>query len=65
VRTAPGHSPVPGSVGDFYWAGAYGTYFWIDPAEKLFAVLMVQMPFPQSGPYRRAMRELVYGALVK
>ena len=65
VRTEPGHSPVPGSVGDFYWAGAYGTYFWIDPAEKLFAVLMVQMPFPQSGPYRRAMRELVYGALVK
>ena len=65
VRTEPGHSPVPGSVGDFYWAGAYGTYFWIDPAEKLFAVLMVQMPFPQSGPYRRAMRELVYGAIAK
>jgi CubicO group peptidase (beta-lactamase class C family) len=65
VRTEPGHNPNPGSVGDFYWAGAYGTYFWIDPQEKLFAVLMVQMPFPQSGPYRRAMRELVYGALVK
>jgi CubicO group peptidase (beta-lactamase class C family) len=65
VRTDPGHSPLSGSVGDYFWAGAYGTYFWVDPQEKMFAVMMVQMPFPQSGPYRRAMRELVYGALVR
>jgi hypothetical protein len=26
--------------------------------------MMVQMPFPQSGRYRRAFRELVYGALL-
>ena len=64
VRTDAGHSPLPGSVGDYFWAGAYGTYFWIDPQEKMFAVMMVQMPFPQSGYYRRALRELVYGALV-
>jgi CubicO group peptidase (beta-lactamase class C family) len=64
VRTEPGHSPISGSVGDYFWAGAYGTYFWVDPQEKMFAVMMVQMPFPQSGPYRRAMREVVYGALV-
>ncbi len=32
--------------------------------EKLFAVMMVQMPFAESGYYRRALRELVYGALV-
>src|ERR1700730_9598870 len=64
VRTDVGHSPVSGSVGDYFWAGAYGTYFWTDPQEKIFAVMMVQMPFPQSGYYRRALRELVYGALV-
>ena len=64
VRTDAGHSPVSGSVGDYFWAGAYGTYFWIDPQENMFAVMMTQMPFPQAGPYRRAMRELVYGALV-
>jgi CubicO group peptidase (beta-lactamase class C family) len=63
VRTDAGHSPISGSVGDYFWAGAYGTYFWIDPQEKMFAVMMAQMPFPQSGYYRRAMRELVYGAL--
>jgi CubicO group peptidase (beta-lactamase class C family) len=65
VRTDAGHSPIPGSVGDYFWAGAYGTYFWIDPREKMFAILMVQMPFPQTGPHRRAFRELVYGALVR
>jgi CubicO group peptidase (beta-lactamase class C family) len=65
VRIDAGHSPVSGSVGDYFWAGAYGTYFWVDPQEKLFVVMMAQMPFPQSGRYRRAMRELVYGALLR
>ena len=48
-----------------FCAGAYGTYFWVDPQAKIFAVMMVQMPFPQSGYYRRAFRELVYGALLR
>jgi CubicO group peptidase (beta-lactamase class C family) len=64
VRTDVGHNPLSGSVGQYFWAGAFGTYFWVDPREKLFAILMVQMPFEQSGPYRRAFRELVYGALL-
>jgi len=32
--------------------------------EKLFAVMMVQMPFDQSGYYRSALREQVYAALL-
>jgi CubicO group peptidase (beta-lactamase class C family) len=64
VRTQLGPNPLPGSPGDFFWAGAYGTYFWVDPQEKMFAVLMLQMPFEQSGYYRRTLRELVYGALL-
>jgi CubicO group peptidase (beta-lactamase class C family) len=64
VRTDAGRNPLPGSVGNYFWAGAYGTYFWVDPQAKMFAVMMVQMPFPQSGYYRRALRELVYGALL-
>ena len=65
VRTDLGHSPVSGSVGDYFWAGAAGTYFWIDPQEKLYAVMMVQMPFLQAGYLRRGLREIVYGALVR
>jgi CubicO group peptidase (beta-lactamase class C family) len=64
VRTDVGHSPVSGSVGDYFWAGAGGTYFWVDPQEKMYVVMMLQMPFTQAGVYRRALREMVYGALV-
>jgi CubicO group peptidase (beta-lactamase class C family) len=27
VRTDAGHSPLPGSVGDYFGAGAFGTHF--------------------------------------
>jgi len=62
VRTEAGRNPLHGSVGDYYWGGAYGTYFWIDPKEKLFAILMMQAP-AQRLPYRYLMRELVYQAV--
>lgn len=32
----------PLSDGSFGWSGAFGTHFWVDPKEKLVAVLMVQ-----------------------
>ena len=32
------------SEGSFGWSGAYGTHFWIDPKEKLVAILMIQTP---------------------
>ena len=31
VRTQPGIAAFAGSEGDYYWGGAYGTYFWVDP----------------------------------
>jgi CubicO group peptidase (beta-lactamase class C family) len=63
VRTAPGRNPLPGSVGNYYWTGAWGTTFWVDPAEKLIAIQMIQTPAAAGGPYRRAFRNLVYQAL--
>lgn len=64
VRTDPGRNPVPGSVGDFSWAGILGTYFWVDPREKLVTVLMIQVPQATIVPYWRQTRTLVYQALV-
>ena len=32
-----------GSIGEFGWAGAAGTYFLVDPANELMAVLMTQV----------------------
>jgi len=63
VRTEPGRNPVAGSVGDFSWAGIAGTYFWVDPREKLVAVLMMQVPQDVNVPYWRQTRTLVYQAL--
>jgi CubicO group peptidase (beta-lactamase class C family) len=54
---------LPGSVGTYYWTGAWGTTFWIDPVEKLIAIEMIQVPLAEGGAYRRAFRELTYAAL--
>jgi CubicO group peptidase (beta-lactamase class C family) len=32
--------------GSFGWDGAYGTHFWVDPQEKLIAVMMIQTDNP-------------------
>src|SRR6267378_5784065 len=44
VRTHEGLAPFAGSVGQFFWSGMAGTFFWIDPKEELFAVFMSQGP---------------------
>lgn len=63
VRTEPSINPLPGSAGDYSWAGLYGTYFWLDPREELVAVLMSQSR-SQRVHYRYLMRHMVYQALV-
>lgn len=62
VRTGAGHAPFPGSTGDYYWGGLAGTTFWIDPAEDLYALLMIQAP-NQRDYYRSVFRSLVYATL--
>jgi CubicO group peptidase (beta-lactamase class C family) len=62
VRTATGMAPFPGSIGNYYWSGAAGTSFWVDPAERLFGVLMIQAP-GQREHYRLLFRDLVYAAI--
>ena len=64
VRKEAGRSMAPGSVGDYYWGGATGPYFWIDPKEQLVAVLMLQASDIQLRThYRSLLRNLVYQAL--
>lgn len=63
VRLQPGIATMPGSTGQYYWSGAAGTSFWVDPAERLFAVLMIQAPGPRDY-YRVLFRDLVYSAIV-
>ncbi len=62
-RGPPGQriAPIPGSAGDFYWPGAFATYWWADPKEELAVVFMTQSPL--GGHYAHLMRGLVYQAI--
>jgi len=42
VVTDPVKAGTYRSRGSFGWDGAFGTHFWVDPREKLVAVLMIQ-----------------------
>jgi CubicO group peptidase (beta-lactamase class C family) len=64
VRTDAGVSPLAGSPGDFTWGGAAGTYFWVDPKEKMFVIFMMQSP-GKRAPLRILLRDMVYAALTE
>jgi CubicO group peptidase (beta-lactamase class C family) len=64
VRQAQGVAGVPGSQGEFMWAGYAGTFFWIDPKEELAVVYMTQAPSPIRPMYRRLMKQFVYAAII-
>ena len=63
VRQDEGVAGTPGRAGEFMWAGAAGTYFWVDPKEQLVAVLMTQAPGPSRVYYRKLFKQLVYAAI--
>ena len=64
VRKDAGLSPFVGSVGEFNWGGAGGTYFWVDPKESMFVVFMMQSP-KQRVPYRGVLKDMIYAAVTK
>ena len=65
IRVDAGRNPLPGSVGDFSWAGITGTFFWVDPKEKLVAVLTVHSPRSLNGEIWRQTRMMVYQAMTE
>ncbi|MBR0874789.1 serine hydrolase [Bradyrhizobium tropiciagri] len=66
IRTDPVHSWIPGAAGSFAWAGYWGTFFWVDPAERLICVQMVQATPGSKGRaavLSAGIAHLTYGAL--
>ena len=64
IRTNPDFSLIPGAVGSFNWQGSWGTFFSVDPAQKLILVMMMQRSqYSENGLYFNAIRRLPYAAL--
>ena len=64
----PVAAKTPVGRNTFYWSGAYGTWFWIDPTSDVLVVGMIQnvSGSPASGnpTCGSISRQLVYQALV-
>jgi CubicO group peptidase (beta-lactamase class C family) len=59
VRTRA-KAPLP--AGEYRWDGAGGTFFFIDPADDMFLICMMQSP-SQRGPIQTTLKQLVYEAM--
>ncbi len=63
VRVDLGGAGSLGSVGEYGWSGIFSTYFFVDPREEMFAVLMTQTsPFDTLDLGSR-FKKLVYQAI--
>ena len=51
------------SAGEYYWGGAAGTIFWVDPEEELTGIVMIQHMNVQV-PLRATFKALTYGAII-
>ncbi|HYL37703.1 MAG TPA: serine hydrolase domain-containing protein [Bryobacteraceae bacterium] len=63
VNLGPGKSGAVGSDGEFYWGGAAGTSFWIDPKEHMFGVFLINVLPPTNIPAADQFKRVAYLAL--
>ena len=56
-------SEKPGSVGEYGWAGAAKTYYWIDPQEEIIGIVMSQSMIQFEKP-EADFQVLTYQALI-
>ena len=64
VRRENGLFEVTGSAGEYFWAGAAGTGFYVDPKEDLICVWMTQGQPGMARRYDRYLfKQLVYQAI--
>lgn len=66
----PQTASTPQGIDSFYWGGAFGTWFWIDPTNDLIFIGMIQnlngsTPTGGTPPVRSLSYAATYKALVK
>jgi CubicO group peptidase (beta-lactamase class C family) len=63
IRPPANAEEASGAVGEFFWDGAADTLFWVDPKNKITAVLFTQYrPFGKV-PLHKAFRDAVYSRI--
>jgi CubicO group peptidase (beta-lactamase class C family) len=62
INPGPGKSGEPASAGSYWWGGAAGTSFWIDPAEHMFGVFLINI-LPPNNTAAAEFQRLAYQAL--
>ncbi len=63
----PKKANSPHSPGTYYWSGAAGTWFWVDPVEDMFLIGMIQAQGerrPGAANMRNVARDIIYDSLV-
>jgi CubicO group peptidase (beta-lactamase class C family) len=62
----PAEANLPEGKGTFFWDGAAGTWFWVDPTNDIVFVGMIQRMYggPQPMNLEYLSRAVVYQALV-
>ena len=63
VNLGPGKNGNLGSTGEYFWSGAAGTRFWIDPKEQMFGIFLVQILPHTALTYGQDFRILAFQAL--
>ncbi len=63
VNRGPGKTPTVGSEGEYYWGGAAGTSFWIDPKEHMIGVFLINVLPPTGIPAADQFKRMAYLAL--
>ena len=64
ILTDPIEAGVLASKGSYFWGGAAGTLFWIDPEEELVGIAMMQL-MGSPWPFRQEMMVLSYQAITE
>ena len=63
--TDPDRSVQAITPGSFGWGGAWGTVFWVDPAEEMVSIFMIQISSYRHFNIRRDFPNLVMQAITE
>jgi CubicO group peptidase (beta-lactamase class C family) len=62
INPSPGKSGEPASEGSYWWGGAAGTSFWIDPKENMFGIFLINI-LPPNTEAAQQFQRMAYQAI--